>query len=331
MVFARTFIGSREGQLILFTGLFFLAVGTASPSFLAFRTVDSIITDSAILMIMASAQMMVILTRGIDLTVAANIALTGMIAALLGMHWPEAPLILFIFVSVLAGLILGMLNGIFIALLGIPSIVVSLGAMTIYRGMVFVLSGGQWVNSQEMAPAFTAFPLERACGVTNLALIGIIISLLAMLGMRFTRFGRELYAIGGNPEATDYVGINTKKRLFAVYSLTGALGGLCGYLWVARFAIAYTEIAQGFELLTVAACVIGGVGISGGTGTIFGAVLGALFLGVLQNALPVMGISPFWQMAVSGAAILAAVIVNSRGQRQKGLQILRITPIKEAG
>ncbi len=106
--------------------------------------------------------------------------------------------------------------------------------------------------------------------------------------------------------------------------ITGLLGGLCGYLWVARYAIAYTEIALNFELLTVAACVIGGVGIAGGTGTIFGAILGALFLGVLQNALPVMGISPFWQMAVSGSAILVAVIVNSRGKKQKGLQILRV-------
>ena len=112
--------------------------------------------------------------------------------------------------------------------------------------------------------------------------------------------------------------------MFAIYAITGGLAGLCGYLWVARFAIAYTEIALGFELLTVAACVIGGVGIAGGTGTIFGAVLGALFLGVLQNALPVMGISPFWQMAVSGTAILAAVIVNSRGRKQQGMQILRI-------
>jgi rhamnose transport system permease protein len=324
MIFLKRILRSREGQLVLFTVLFSMAVGVASPAFLSFETLDSVLTDSAILMIMASAQMMVILTRGIDLTVAANIALTGMIAALIGMHWPETNLIVIIACSVFSGLLLGMLNGVFIALLGIPAIVVSLGAMTIYRGMVFVLSGGQWVNSQEMPASFTAFPLDRFIGITNLAAIGIILSVLAMIVMHHTRFGRELYAIGGNPAATDYVGINTRKRLFAVYAITGALAGLCGYLWVARFAIAYTEIALGFELLTVAACVIGGVGIAGGTGTIFGAFLGALFLGVLQNALPVMGISPFWQMAVSGTAILAAVIVNSRGQKQKGMQILRV-------
>ncbi|WP_136806673.1 ABC transporter permease [Desulfosediminicola flagellatus] len=324
MNYLKRILRSREGQLVLFTALFSIAVGIASPSFLSLETWDSVLTDSAILMIMASAQMMVILTRGIDLTVAANIALTGMIAALIGMHWPDTNLALIIACAVLSGLLLGMLNGVFIALLGIPAIVVSLGAMTIYRGMVFVLSGGQWVNSQEMPASFTAFPLDRFAGLTNLAAIGIIISVLGVIVMHHTRFGRELYAIGGNPAATDYVGINTKRRLFAVYAITGALAGLCGYLWVARFAIAYTEIALGFELLTVAACVIGGVGIAGGTGTVFGAVLGALFLGVLQNALPVMGISPFWQMAVSGTAILAAVIVNSRGRKQKGMQILRV-------
>jgi rhamnose transport system permease protein len=324
MNYLKRILRSREGQLVLFTVLFSMAVGVASPSFLSFETLDSVLTDSAILMIMASAQMMIILTRGIDLTVAANIALTGMIAALIGMHWPDTNLAVIVACAVLSGLLLGMLNGVFIALLGIPAIVVSLGAMTIYRGMVFVLSGGQWVNSQEMPASFTAFPLDRFVGISNLAAIGLIISVLGVIVMHHTRFGRELYAIGGNPDATNYVGINTKKRLFTVYAITGALAGLCGYLWVARFAIAYTEIALGFELLTVAACVIGGVGIAGGTGTVLGAVLGALFLGVLQNALPVMGISPFWQMAVSGTAILAAVIVNSRGRKQKGMQILRV-------
>lgn len=324
MILPSNCLRSREGQLIFFTAIFFVAVGVASPSFLSLQTLDSIITDSAILMIMASAQMMVILTRGIDLTVAANIALSGMVAALIGLHWPETPLFMMIGAAGLTGLILGLLNAVFIALLEIPSIVVSLGAMTIYRGMVFVLSKGQWVNAQEMPSSFTAFPLDRLLGLTNLAVIGIGVSMLAMLIMRYTRFGRELYAIGGNPEATRYVGINTSARLFAIYTLNGGLAGLCGYLWVARFAIAYTEIALGFELLTVAACVIGGVGIAGGTGTVLGAVLGALFLGVLQNALPVMGISPFWQMAVSGMAILAAVVINSRDQRQKGMQILRI-------
>lgn len=318
------FLKSREGQLVCITIVFYVAVGLVSPSFLSLQSLDSIITDSAILMVMACAQMMVILTRGIDLTVAANIALSGMIAALIAMQWPAIPLMFIICAAVITGLVLGMFNAVLIALLGIPSIVVSLGAMAMYRGMVFVLSGGQWVNSQEMPGPFTAFPLDRFLGLTNLALIGIIISVLAVLMMRYTRFGRELYAIGGNPDATNYVGINSKARLFVVYTITGALGGLCGYLWVSRYAIAYTEIALGFELLTVAACVIGGVGIAGGTGSIFGAVLGALFLGVLQNALPVMGISPFWQMAVSGTAILAAVIVNSRGKRQKGLQILRV-------
>ncbi len=325
MVLPKNLLKSREGQLVLITIVFYVAVGIASPSFLSFESMDSIITDTAILMIMACAQMMVILTRGIDLTVAANIALSGMVSALIAMHLPGTPLILVMSAAVLTGLVLGMFNAVLIALLGIPSIVVSLGAMAIYRGMVFVLSGGQWVNSQEMPASFTSFPLARVFGISNLAVIGLIICVLAVLMMRYTRFGRELYAIGGNPDATSYVGINIKKRLFAVYTITGLLGGLCGYLWVARYAIAYTEIALNFELLTVASCVIGGVGIAGGTGTVLGAVLGALFLGVLQNALPVMGISPFWQMAVSGTAILVAVIVNSRGKRQKGLQILRVS------
>ena len=110
---------------------------------------------------------------------------------------------------------------------------------------------------------------------------------------------------------------------FIAYAISGALSGLCGYLWVSRYAVAYVEIANGFELDVVAACVIGGISIAGGIGTPAGAVLGALFLGVIKNALPVVNISPFWQMAISGSAIILAVALNARAERSKGRIILR--------
>ena len=132
---------------------------------------------------------------------------------------------------------------------------------------------------------------------------------------RHSRFGRDLYAIGNEPASARYVGIPIARRLLWTYGLSGAVAGLCGYLWVARYAVAYTEIAYGFEFTVIAACVIGGISIAGGCGSVTGAVLGALFLAVIGNALPVVKVSPFWQSALTGVVILVAVLINARGGR----------------
>ena len=143
--------------------------------------------------------------------------------------------------------------------------------------------------------------------------------------------GRGLYAVGGNPVAARYCGIDLSSQQFFVHTLAGAVSGLCGYLWVSRYGIAYTEIAQGYELTIIAACVIGGVSIAGGVGSVFGALLGALFLGVVVNALPVINVSPFWQMLISGAVILAAVVVNARSERRSGKLILQEARLLASG
>jgi rhamnose transport system permease protein len=148
-------------------------------------------------------------------------------------------------------------------------------------------------------------------------------SWLAVAGLaRHTRFGRDLYAIGNAPQSAAYIGIPTARRLLWAYGLSGLMAGLCGYLWVARYAVAYTEIAYGFEFTVIAACVIGGISIAGGTGSALGALLGALFLTVIGNALPVLQVSPFWQSALTGLVILAAVLLNARGGARNSRQIL---------
>ena len=124
-----------------------------------------------------------------------------------------------------------------------------------------------------------------------------------MIFLARTRVGRGIYAVGGNPVAAQYCGIDLARVQLLVYVLSGAIAGLCGYLWVAHYGVAYSEIALGYELTVIAACVIGGISIGGGIGTVPGALLGALFLGIVVNALPTMQVSPFWQMAVAGAVI----------------------------
>ena len=312
----------REVQLALILVVLVGIVGARAPVFLTGKSIDSLLTDAAILVMMALAQMLVILTRGIDLSVAANLALCGMAVALIGQKAPGVPLGVLVLVAMTLGAALGALNGALIGLLRLPPIVVTLGSMSVFRGMIFVLSGGAWVSSHQMTREFIAFPLDRLFGLTHLVWFAVAAALIAWFVTRHTRFGRELYAIGNHPVSAGYVGVPVRRRLLAVYAIAGMVAGLCGYLWVARYAVAFTEIAYGFELSVIAACVIGGVRIAGGVGSVAGTVLGALFLGVISNALPVVQVSPFWQSAITGTVIVVAVVFNAREGRRAGKQIL---------
>ena len=312
----------REALLAVLIVALIGLVGLRAPVFVSAASLGNLLTDSTLLVMLALTQMFVIITRGIDLSVASNLALSGMVAALLGAHYPGMPLVLIVLAAGVTGLLLGLMNGWLIGYLQLPPIVVTLGTMSVYRGLVFVLSNGAWVSSHQMPAAFIAFPLERLLGVTHLAWIAGAVILLMWFVAGHSRFGRDLYAIGNEPHSARYIGIPSAQRLMWTYGLSGLMAGLCGYLWVARYAVAYTEIAYGFEFTVIAACVIGGINIAGGVGTVAGAVLGALFLAVINNALPVVKVSPFWQSALTGIVILTAVLINARGNKKNSRQIL---------
>ncbi len=313
---------NRELALALIVGVMIIGIGFYAPAFVSPDNLAYVLDDTSILFMMALAQMMVILTRGIDLSVASNLALSGMISASLAQNNPELPVIAYIGLGVLCGTVLGVFNGSLISYLGIPPIAMTLGTLAAYRGMIVVYGGGNQVNSSEMGDIFQNFPKTPVLGVTATFWIMVVLAIAIWIFLNQTRTGRGLYAVGGNPIAARYCGVDLSRQQFLVYVLSGAIAGLCGYLWVARYGVAYSEIASGFELTIIAACVIGGVSIAGGVGSVVGTLLGALFFGVIVNALPVMQITPFWQMAISGAVILAAVIVNARSERQAGKLIL---------
>jgi rhamnose transport system permease protein len=312
----------REPLLALMIVALILMVGMRAPVFLTAPSLANLVTDSTLLVMLALTQMLVIVTRGVDLSVASNLALSGMVAAMLASHNPGLPLFVVVLAAVLTGLALGLVNGWLIGNLSLPPIVITLGTMSVYRGLVFVLSGGTWVSAHQMPANFIAFPLTRLLGLPHLVWIAAATLLAIGFIARHSRFGRDLYAIGNAPQCAAYIGIPTARRLLWTYGLSGLVAGLAGYLWVARYAVAYTEIAYGFEFTVIAACVIGGVSIAGGVGSAVGAVLGALFLTVIGNALPVMQVSPFWQSALTGLVILVAVMINARGNIRRSRQIL---------
>lgn len=319
----KTLLKNREMLLVAAIVALVALIAARFPGFVRPQNLANVYNDTSILIILALGQMAVILTRCIDLSMAASLALCGMVAAMLNAAMPGLPIPLVILVAMVLGTVLGAVNGLLVWKLDIPPIVVTLGTLTIYRGLIFLLSGGAWINAHQMSDAFKALPRGAVLGFPLLSWLS-----LAMIGLMFvvmsrTPLGRAFFAVGGNPHAAVYTGIDVGRTRFLAYCLSGTLAGLSGYLWVSRYAVAYVDIAAGFELDIIAACVIGGVSIAGGIGSVAGTVLGALFLGVIKNALPVINISPFAQMAISGTVIIIAVAVNARAEKRKGRVILR--------
>ena len=317
----KSLMKSREALLAMVILAMTAAIALRFPTFVAPANLANVINDTAPLMILALGQMIVILTKCIDLSVTATLAMTGMVAALLNGMGVPLPLVIVIVIAL--GAALGAVNGPLVWKVGIPSIVVTLGTMTIYRGVIFLMTDGKWVNAHQMSDGFKALPRTVFLGFPVMSWIAFGLIAVGALVVTRTALGRAFYAVGGNPHAAVYAGINVGKTQFAAFVLSGALAGLTGYLWVARYAVAYVDVASGFELTVVAACVIGGISIAGGVGTVAGVILGAIFLGVIANALPVIGISPFWQMAISGLAIVIAVAFNATQSRAPGRLILK--------
>ncbi len=313
----------REFSLFILLLLLLLAVRLRAPNFFQPGNLYDILNDTSILIMVAIGQMMVIITGGIDLSVASGIALSGMSVGMLNQYYPNIPILVVVLISLAIGFVLGSFNGVLVSLAGIPPIITTLGTMSIYRGFVFVLSKGEWVSAHEMTEGFRELPRGTPLGMTNLLLSAVLVVLVFAVFLNLSRTGREIYGAGGNKTAAQYVGINLKKINYLVFTLSGIIVGLSGLLWVARYASAQNETAYGFELQTIAACVIGGVSIMGGTGTLLGVVLGALFLGTVNNALTVINLSPFYQMGIQGFVIIVAIVANTLVDRRNRLAMLQ--------
>lgn len=316
-----TLIRVREAGISIFILILVVAVSLRAPSFLSVDNFKDILLNISILAIVALAQTMVIITHGIDLSVSSMIGLVAMMVAFVVKQNPEMPVLFAILLGMALGTVLGSFNGLIITFGRVPPIIATLGTLSIYRGLVFYYSQGTWINSFELPKNFKLLSKGTPLGLPNMVIIAIVVAVIVYYFLRFTRTGRDIYAVGSNPEAAQFAGIRKQRITFLVYLMSGLLCGLAAVLWASRFESAQTNTALGFELQTVAASVVGGVSISGGVGTVPGVLLGALLLGIIQNSLTLIRISPFWQLAAQGLLILIAVIsdkwILSRVERTK--------------
>jgi rhamnose transport system permease protein len=301
----------RELGLLGFILVLSIAIQLRNPSFLTLENINDMVTNTAILSILTVGMMLVIVTRGIDLSIGATLALSGMIAALTVKTYPGMNPIVAVLEGTLIGVICGVILGYLIAKGGILPIIATLGLMNVFRGLTYMASGGKWVSAHQMPDSFKGIATSSVLGVNTLILIAIFIYILMYYFTSHTRTGRQIYAVGSNPESAQISGINNGRILWLVYSIMGGLSGLAGVLWVSKFASAQGDTAMGYELSVIAACVLGGVSIAGGSGKISGIILGSVLLGILNNALPLINVSPFWQMGIQGTIILIAVIINA--------------------
>jgi rhamnose transport system permease protein len=285
-----------------------ISITLRAPSFLSATNILNIMMNISILIIVALAQAMVIITRGIDLSVSSIIGLVGMMVGFILRLYPETPIVFIVLLGMLLGSVLGSFNGLIITHGNVPPIIATLGTLSIYRGLVFFYSQGTWVNSYELPISIKLLSKGTPLGIPNLILIAILVAIIVFYFLKYTRTGRDIYAVGSNPDAAQYAGVPLDRIKFLVYLISGLLSGLAAVLWVSRFESAQTNSALGFELQTVTAAVVGGVSTSGGVGSVPGVLLGALLLGIIQNSLNLIRISAFWQLAAQGLLILFAVI-----------------------
>jgi rhamnose transport system permease protein len=313
----------RELGLLIFIVVLSVAVQLRNPAFLTLNNINSLLTNTAILGILAVGMMLVLVTRGIDLSVGAIIAFAGMVTALTVVRFPGLPPILAILLGTLIGTVIGMITGMLVARFDVLPVIATLGMMNVVRGFTYVVSGGRWVSSYQMSTGFKAIATGKTLGINNLIMIAVLVYIVFAVFINHTRTGRRIYAVGSNPEAAEISGIPRRRLIFLVYAIMGGLAGLAGVMWVAKFASAQGNTAIGYELQVIAACILGGVSINGGGGKLSGLLLGTIMFGILANALPLINVSPFWQEGIQGFVVLAAVLTNVMVRRNTERNALR--------
>ncbi len=294
---------------------FILLLEIFVPSFRSVGNVENILLQTSINSLLAVGATLIILTGGIDLSVGSIVGFAGIVAALLGKEPGAGHFVVALAGGVGTGLLLGAVNGSLVAFVRIPAFVVTLGMMSIARSLAFVFSQGQPIS--DLSNEFLAIGQGALFGIPYPILISVVTFAIFGIVLARTRFGRYIYAVGGNEEAALVSGVDTPAVKLAVYSLSGLLAGLGGVVLAARATAGISTNGEGYELTAIAAAVIGGTSLSGGRGSLLGTVAGVLIIGIMVNSLDLLNISPFYQGLIQGTIIIGAVAIDAVANRRR--------------
>ena len=287
-----------------------IVVGSATIDnhlFLSAANVQQILAGSAIIALLAIGETVVIITRNVDLSIGSILGISAYATGVLYVHHPGIALPVVFLAALAIGTACGVVNGLIVTVARVPSLVVTLGTLYIIRGIDGAWAGGNQVNASMLPDSFNKIGYETVLGIPYLGWVAIIAVVAATYAMRSFRMARDFYAIGSDPDAARLAGIPVGSRVFLAFVLSGAIAGVTGALWLSLYASVDAIAGVGYEFQVIAAVVVGGVAIFGGSGTVLGAALGALLLYTINSALVVVNVSSFWSLALSGGLLLAAI------------------------
>jgi rhamnose transport system permease protein len=276
--------------------------------------------------VIALGMMLVLLIGGIDISVGSSLAFSGMTAAIFLRDHQGTPVPVIFLISIIVGTICGLLIGVIISYGKVHPIICTLGTMSIYRGLAYLIAKNEWVAAAQFTKSYKAFAQSRYLGfgfINNLIVIVIVLFIVFFIVMKWTPAGRKVYAVGSNADAALVSGIKVKNVKVACYTILGSLCGLSGAMYTSVYASSQGNMATGIEMDVIAACVVGGVSLTGGRGSVVGVFLGTLIISIIGKGLPLIGVSQFWQKAIKGVIILIAVIINILVQRQMNKAALK--------
>ncbi|MCY7356743.1 MAG: ABC transporter permease [Rudanella sp.] len=290
-----------------------IALALSTPRFLTIQNLMIIVTQVSINALLAFGVTFVIITGGIDLSVGSIVAVVGVVAASFA-HPDTYPIIVPIVAGLLTGILFGTLNGFVITRSNVPPFIVTLGTMTIGRGLALILIKGRPVSN--LFDSFNFLGGGKILGIPTLILVLIMAFIICSVFLRKTVSGRYMYAVGGNEQAAKASGIGVPRVKMLVYVLSGSLAAIAGILLTSRIGTGQPNAGAGFELDAIAATIIGGTSTTGGTGTMTGTLIGALLIGVISNGLDLLNVSSYYQLVIKGVIIVGAVILDSLNQKR---------------
>lgn len=300
----------REIPVTLALVALVVATTLVNPRFLTAQSTKDLLLNATIVMILAVGQAIVIITRNVDLSVGSILGISGFLTGTLFATIPGIPIPLVFLAGVTIGTLLGAVNGLLVTLAGVPALVITLGTLYIYRGINNAWAGGREYFSGDRPVEFGNLSVDTVLGFPIITLIALLVLVVLAVVLAGTRSGRDFYAIGSDPAAARLFGIPVRSRVFTAFLVNGGLAGLGGVLYASRFSSVGATTGTGIELDVVAAAVVGGVAIFGGSGTVVGAAIGALLLTTITSSLTAVRVDKFWQQAVVGVLILAAIIID---------------------
>ncbi len=319
----KRIIKDRSFGLVIACVILLLLAWMITPQLLTMGSINGMLRNNAIFGIMSIGMLMVLVTRGIDLSIAATMVLSGQIIAMINADQPEVPIILLILISIAIGIIIGMYNGLLISKLKLLPIIVTLSTLYVVRGLTFILSNSRWIVPKDFSGPYKAFASGNFLGINHLVLLAAALFIIFFFILSYLRFGRRVYAVGSSPESSLVTGINNDRIIFAVYTIMGAISGFAGFLYTANYAIAQSTMAMGMEMDVIAICILGGVSINGGTGRISGIIIATLLFAIISSFLSMLSGLSIWTDAIKGAIIVGAVILNIYTTRSANRRALK--------